>query len=167
MQVEDISSAIDFLQTHHAVDPERIGIVGICAGGSYLSEAAALDRRVKAVATITGVTDLRGLMLNDLKMGQEGLIKLLQAASAARKSEAEGNPAQLLPLISRDNSAKGLPAYVGNDAVDYYYDPKRGATPTYRGEVHTSFAAESSNKALLLQLLHCNSSPVCTWQLQH
>lgn len=156
MQVEDISSAIDFLQTHNAVDPERIGIVGICAGGSYVTEAAALDRRVKAVATITGVTDLRALMLNDLKMGQEGLIKLLQAASAARKSEAEGNPAQLVPLISRENSANGLPAYVGNDAVDYYYDPKRGATPTYRGEVYSPHAANSSNKACFFQLLHRN-----------
>ena len=70
--MEDISCAIDFLTQFELVDAARIGVLGICAGGSYVTEAAAVDQRIKAVVTVTGVTDLRRLMLEDLKMGTEG-----------------------------------------------------------------------------------------------
>ena len=34
-RLDDISCAIDFLVKHPQVDAERIGSLGICAGGSY------------------------------------------------------------------------------------------------------------------------------------
>lgn len=126
---------MDFLTCNSLVDPHRVGVLGICAGGSYVTEAAAVDRRIKAVTTITGVTNLRSLLLKDLKMGREGTLELLDSASAQRSSQAAGEEALLVDLIDADNDSKGLPKYVGSHAVAYYTDPKRGAVPSYLSKV--------------------------------
>lgn len=52
-RVEDFSAAIDFLSNHPFVDPERLGVIGICGGGGYSVSAAQIDHRMKAVATIS------------------------------------------------------------------------------------------------------------------
>lgn len=53
MQVEDISCAVDFLSGQELVDPNQIAVFGICAGGSYVLETAAADRRIKAAGSHT------------------------------------------------------------------------------------------------------------------
>ena len=53
IRVEDFSAATDFLSNHRLVDANRIGVVGICGGGGYVVSAAAIDHRIKAVATIS------------------------------------------------------------------------------------------------------------------
>lgn len=52
-RVEDFSAAVDFLSNHPLVDPERIGVIGICGGGGYSVSAAQIDHRMKAIATIS------------------------------------------------------------------------------------------------------------------
>lgn len=49
--VEDFSSAVDFIGTQEFVDREKIGALGICGLGSHALTAAAIDVRIKAVAT--------------------------------------------------------------------------------------------------------------------
>lgn len=53
IRVEDFSAAVDFLSNHPAVDKDNIGVLGICGGGGYAVSAAAIDHRVKAVATVS------------------------------------------------------------------------------------------------------------------
>ena len=49
---EDISYAIDTLSTVPGIDPGRIGVLGICAGGGYAVHTARADHRIKAVGTV-------------------------------------------------------------------------------------------------------------------
>ena len=53
INTEDFLAAVDFLSTCDLVDPERIGIIGICGFGGMAINAAALDPRIKATVTST------------------------------------------------------------------------------------------------------------------
>ena len=53
INTEDFLAAVDFLSTCDLVDPERIGIIGICGFGGLAINAAALDPRIKATVTST------------------------------------------------------------------------------------------------------------------
>ena len=53
INTEDFQAAVDFLSLHDRVDPERIGIIGICGWGGMALNTAALDTRIKATITST------------------------------------------------------------------------------------------------------------------
>ena len=53
INTEDFMAAVDFLSLQGTVDPERIGIIGICGWGGMALNTAALDTRVKATAAMT------------------------------------------------------------------------------------------------------------------
>ncbi len=53
INTEDFCAAVDFLSVQENVDPERIGIVGICGWGGMALNAAAIDTRIKATAAMT------------------------------------------------------------------------------------------------------------------
>ena len=53
INTEDFQAAVDFLSVQDIVDPERIGIIGICGWGGMALNAAALDTRIKATVTST------------------------------------------------------------------------------------------------------------------
>ena len=53
INTEDFQAAVDFLSVQDNVDPERIGIIGICGWGGLALNTAAIDARVKATAVMT------------------------------------------------------------------------------------------------------------------
>ena len=53
INTEDFLAAVDFLSVQDNVDPERIGILGICGWGGMAINAAAIDTRIKATVTST------------------------------------------------------------------------------------------------------------------
>ncbi|WP_151763560.1 alpha/beta hydrolase [Acinetobacter nosocomialis] len=123
IRTEDISAVIDYLTTLSYVDQNRIGAMGICAGGGYAANAAINDRRIKAVGTVSAVNI--GSMFRN---GWENTVKdadalpYIQAGSDARTAEAtSGNIATipLAPLKEEDAPNEEL-----RQAWEYYHTPR-------------------------------------------
>jgi len=53
IDVEDFQAAVDFLSVQDNVDPEKIGIIGICGWGGMALQTACIDTRIKATVTST------------------------------------------------------------------------------------------------------------------
>lgn len=53
INTEDFQAAVDFLSVQENVDPEKIGIIGICGWGGMAVNAAAIDTRIKATVAST------------------------------------------------------------------------------------------------------------------
>lgn len=53
INTEDFQAAVDFLSVQENVDPEKIGIIGICGWGGMALNAAAIDTRIKATVAVT------------------------------------------------------------------------------------------------------------------
>ena len=87
MAVEDFSRVADYLVTLPYVDADRIGALGICGGGGYAINATMIERRIKALASITGV--------NYGRLCREGFsgfdpIGQMEAVANQRTAEARG-----------------------------------------------------------------------------
>jgi fermentation-respiration switch protein FrsA (DUF1100 family) len=126
VRVQDVTAAIDFLVTQTFVDQQRIGVLGICAGGGYAINAAMNDRRIKAVATVSAVNF--GAMM---RTGYEGAgsptppIESLEMAAKARTAEAQGQKMAMMPFTpsSAEEAAKA-PHRDYREAYDYYHTPR-------------------------------------------
>ena len=53
INTEDFLAAVDYLSVREDVDPDRIGILGVCGWGGMAINAAALDTRIKATVAST------------------------------------------------------------------------------------------------------------------
>jgi fermentation-respiration switch protein FrsA (DUF1100 family) len=98
-RLDDISCAIDFLVKQSEVDAERIGSLGICAGGSYALCNAQTELRVKAVAAVStfNLGEARREAMGTLSY--EERMKRLKDASEQRSREARGEPVRLVPVV--------------------------------------------------------------------
>src|SRR5688572_2617904 len=63
INTEDFSAAVDFLGLQKNIDRNRIGIIGICGFAGMGLNAAAVDKRIKAVA-VTSMYNMSRVMAN-------------------------------------------------------------------------------------------------------
>lgn len=58
INIDDFSSAIDYLDALDVVDSDKIGVLGVCGWGCYTFPLVAMDTRTKAVVSSTmGIFD--------------------------------------------------------------------------------------------------------------
>ena len=122
INVEDFSAAVDCLGLLPNVDRERIGIIGICGSGGMALNAAAVDKRVKAVVTSTmyDISRVSSKGYND-SVTLEQRTQMLEQLSRQRWRDAErGAPAYQPPY----NELKGGEAQFLVDYHNYYRTPR-------------------------------------------
>ncbi len=119
LRVEDVSAAIDYLTTLPYVDNERIGVLGVCAGGGYATNAAVIDTRIKALGTVSAAN--YGQVYRDgwdKKANPQDCLVLRGMSAVARTAEANGEVTQYLPTVPVKREDATHPDFA--EAFDYY-----------------------------------------------
>ena len=82
-------AAVDYLSLHERVDPDRIGIIGICGWGGMALNTAALDTRIKAtvVSTMYDMTRVNANGYFDSEDSEEARYEKKKAMCAQRLAD--------------------------------------------------------------------------------
>lgn len=124
INTEDFSAAVDFLSIREDVDPERIGVIGICGWGGMALNAAAIDTRIKATVTVT-MYDMSRVNANGYfdAMDADARYELRKKLNAQRTIDARNGSYALAGGVV-DPLPEDTPQFV-KDYYDYY-KTKRG-----------------------------------------
>lgn len=124
INTEDFSAAIDFLSVQDYIDPERVGIIGICGWGGMALNAAAMDTRIKATLAST-MYDMSRVTANgyfDADDNEESRYQRKKAMNEQRtKDYKEGKYALAGGVI--DPLPEDAPQFV-KDYYAYYKTPR-------------------------------------------
>lgn len=124
INTEDFCAAVDFLSTRDDVNPEQIGIIGICGWGGMAINAAAIDTRIKATVAST-MYDMSRVNANGYfdSMDADARYELRKQLNA-RRTEDYRNGSYTLAGGVVDPLPEDAPWFV----KDYYayYKTKRG-----------------------------------------
>ncbi|MFE0566167.1 alpha/beta hydrolase [Priestia megaterium] len=121
-RVEDVRCAVDYLTTLPYVDQEKIGALGICAGGGYVVAAAPTERRIKAVATVSAV-DIGAMFRGEASV--ETQLQTLEAVAKQRTAEINGAEVHFLTYApdTLEEMDENTPVLM-REAYDYYRTPR-------------------------------------------
>jgi fermentation-respiration switch protein FrsA (DUF1100 family) len=125
INTEDFMAAVDFLSVNEKVDPERIGIIGICGWGGMALNTAALDTRIKATvaSTMYDMTRVNAKGYFDSEDSEEARYQKRSAMCAQRTADyRSGSYARGGGVV--DPLPDDAPFFV-RDYYDYY-KTKRG-----------------------------------------
>jgi len=124
IDVEDFQAAVDFLSVQDNVDPERIGILGICGWGGMALQTACIDTRVKATVTSTmyDMSRVAGNGYFDAADSEEARHQARVAVNAQRTQDYKtGEYVRAGGVV--DPLPEDAPYFV-KDYYDYYKTPR-------------------------------------------
>ena len=115
INTEDFSAAVDYLSNRDDVNPEQIGILGICGWGGFAVNAAAMDTRIKATvaSTMYDMTRVTANGYNDAADNEEARFAMRKAMNEQRTVDYRNNTYAL---------AGGVPATLPDDAPQFFKD---------------------------------------------
>ena len=124
INTEDFCAAVDFLSVQENVDPERIGIIGICGWGGMALNAAAIDTRIKATAAMT-MYDMTRVTANgyfDAEDSEQARFEKKKAMNAQRIEDFKSGSYALAGGVV-DPLPEDAPQFV-KDYYAYYKTPR-------------------------------------------
>lgn len=124
VNTEDFMAAVDYLSLREDVDPDGIGIIGICGWGGMALNTAALDTRVKATvaATMYDMTRVNAKGYFDAEDSEEARYRKKAALCAQRLKDLANGSYQLGGGVV-DPLPADAPFFV-KDYYDYYKTPR-------------------------------------------
>lgn len=124
INTEDFCAAVDFLSVQENVDPERIGIIGICGWGGMAINAAAIDTRIKATVAMT-MYDMTRVTANgyfDAEDSEQARFEKKKAMNAQRIEDYKSGSYALAGGVV-DPLPEDAPRFV-KDYYAYYKTPR-------------------------------------------
>lgn len=120
INTEDFQAAVDFLSVQKNVDPEKIGIIGICGWGGMAINTAALDTRIKATVSCTmyDMTRVNSKGYFDSEDSEEARYEKKKALNAQRTEDYKNDCYSLAGGVV-DPLPDDAPFFV-KDYHDYY-----------------------------------------------
>ncbi|QPK94667.1 alpha/beta hydrolase [Actinomyces sp. zg-332] len=125
INTEDFQAAVDFLSLHEKVDPEKIGIVGICGWGGMAINAAVIDTRIKATVAVT--------MYDMSRVSANGYFDMEDSAENRYENKKRLNEQRIKDYVNGSYAKNGgvvdpLPQDAPDFVKDYhsYYKTGRG-----------------------------------------
>ena len=128
--IEDYESAVSHLLTRADVDPDRLGLVGVCMGGGYAVSLAARDKRLGAVVAIAGGYDIGGTFQQGF--GVEGFAGYLRQINDVVQTQYATGEVAYVPTIAHELSeAVPIAAMPNEEAYSYYDRTSRSDAPNW------------------------------------
>jgi hypothetical protein len=165
-KLRDLRAAISFLSTHPDVDPDRIAIVGVCAGAGYALKASSCDPRIRAFVGIAGFYPDPAALRQ--AMGEQTYRQLLREAIDVLEREDHGAPVEYLAHVAPEGGSALL---TGGEPFEYY-GTGRGQATGYRNQItadtgHTMLTLDLASAAHLLSptpalIVHGEKDAYCT-----
>ncbi len=123
INTEDFCAAVDFLSNLDCVDPEQIGIIGICGWGGMALNAAAIDTRIKATLTST-MYDMSRVSAKGYfdSMDENERMLLRRRLNACRTRDYKNGVFELAGGLP-DKLPTSAPQFL-KDYYDYYKTPR-------------------------------------------
>lgn len=124
INTEDFQAAVDFLCVQDNVDPEKVGIIGICGWGGMALNTAALDTRVKATvaSTMYDMSRVNARGYFDAENSEEARYEKRKAMNAQRTADYKNGGYELGGGVV-DPLPEDAPFFV-KDYYDYYKTPR-------------------------------------------
>lgn len=131
MYSEAFSAAADYLGTREFIDPNRIGVLGICGSGGFAVSAAKMDPRLRAIATVS-MYDMGAVTRNGLNhsLALQQRKDLLAKAAEQRYEEFSTGKGIFLNYLPPQPDANTDP--VTREFWDFYRRPRGIAIPVGR-----------------------------------
>ena len=155
INTEDFCAAVDFLSVQENVDPERIGIIGICGWGGMALNAAAIDTRIKATAAIT-MYDMTRVTANgyfDAEDSEQARFEKKKAMNAQRIEDYKSGSYALAGGVV-DPLPEDAPQFV-KDYYAYYKTPRGYHSRSLNS--NSGWNVTSSLSFLNMPILHYSS----------
>jgi fermentation-respiration switch protein FrsA (DUF1100 family) len=122
-KIEDIRSAVAWMKTSPAIDPQRIGALGICFGAGYVAEAAIQEPAIRSITTVAAWLH-----------NKESQIELFGADEVERRRRAGS---EATAAWEKERRTITVPAASNTERqaamfnVDYYTEADRGTVPQW------------------------------------
>lgn len=129
---EGIRDAISYLRTLAFVDKGKLFGIGGCASGGYMPLVAVTDKRLKAIATVSGMNN--NTLAYFGSMSKEQMIQTLTFANEARQRMYETGEVETIDALGYEGiDPESLPEGAAREGYDYYMTERAGSArfPNY------------------------------------
>lgn len=135
VKIESIRDAISFMGTLPFVNKDALFGLGVCASGGYMALVATTDKRLKAIASVSGMLGNKASYFES--MDRETITGLIAMQNAGRQKAYESGEVDYVDALNMAAAQDAPEGSAAREGYDYYMTARAG-TETYPNYSHLS-----------------------------